>query len=88
MRDRSAIKMIYELGGRKRDVYAGAVGCFGFGGTIDTCIAIRTMVFREGRVVLRAGGGIVWDSVAGDEWEETVNKLGSNVAVIDQLEER
>ena len=63
-------------------------GCFGWRGTIDTCIAIRTMLFtgREGKVHLRAGGGIVWDSVPADEWQETVNKLGSNVAVIDALE--
>jgi anthranilate synthase component 1 len=80
------MKLIYELEGKRRGVYAGAVGCFGFGGTIDTCIAIRTMVFIGDRVVLRAGGGIVWDSIGEDEWEETVNKLGSNVAVIDQLE--
>lgn len=63
------------------------IGSFGYGGTIDTCIAIRTMVFTRGRVFLRAGGGIVWDSVPEDEWFETVNKLGSNVAVINALEE-
>ncbi|KAL3897219.1 MAG: hypothetical protein SGCHY_003569 [Lobulomycetales sp.] len=83
----SAMRIIYQLEGAKRGVYAGAVGSFGYGGTIDTCIAIRTMVFTRGRVFLRAGGGIVWDSVPEDEWFETVNKLGSNVAVINALEE-
>lgn len=59
---------------------------FAYSGVIDTCIAIRTMVFKDGHVYLQAGGGIVYDSVPEDEYEETVNKLKSNVAAIEKAE--
>lgn len=67
-------------------VYAGAVGYFGLGGTIDTCIAIRTMVFHKGTAYLQAGGGIVYDSDEQSEWEETMNKLRGNLTAIDRAE--
>jgi len=69
-----AMELIAELEDHPRGVYAGAVGYLGFDGNLDTCIAIRTLVFSEGRVTLRTGAGIVADSVPAREYEETLHK--------------
>ncbi|GJE86892.1 anthranilate synthase component [Phanerochaete sordida] len=82
-----AIEIVYELEQDRRGVYAGAVGRFDFADDeMDTCIAIRTMVFKNGTAYLQAGGGIVYDSVEEDEYIETVNKLKGNVRAIEQAE--
>ncbi|KAI8909968.1 ADC synthase [Powellomyces hirtus] len=81
-----AMELIYELEGEKRGIYAGAVGYFAYSGGMDTAIAIRTMLFKDGHVYLQAGAGIVYDSVPVSEWEETVNKLKSNVTAIETAE--
>ncbi|KAI9097063.1 ADC synthase [Phlyctochytrium arcticum] len=81
-----ALELIYELEGEKRGIYAGAVGYFAYSGCMDTAIAIRTMLFKDGHVYLQAGAGIVYDSVPISEWEETVNKLKSNVTAIENAE--
>lgn len=92
-----AMELIAELEGEKRGVYAGAVGYFGYdgvrggkleGGAMDTCIALRTMMVKEGVAYLQAGGGIVFDSDPYDEWVETMNKLGANMQCIVSAEER
>ncbi|TVY40648.1 Anthranilate synthase component [Lachnellula occidentalis] len=80
-----AMELIAELEVEKRGVYAGAVGYFGYGsvdsdgneteGEMDTCIALRTMVAKDGVAYLQAGGGIVFDSDPYDEYVETINKL-------------
>jgi anthranilate synthase component 1 len=82
-----AVELISELEGERRGVYAGAVGHFNFSGDLDTCIAIRTMVFKNGVAYLQAGGGIVFDSDPALEYQETLNKLGSNLATIAQAED-
>jgi len=83
-----AIELIYELEQERRGVYAGAVGRFDFSNRdMDTCIAIRTMVFKEGKVYFQAGGGIVFDSVEYDEYIETINKLKGNVKALEAAEE-
>ena len=70
-----AMEIIDELEPVRRGPYAGAVGYFGYGGrTMDTAIAIRTMVAREGRAHVQAGAGIVADSRPADEYEETLSK--------------
>jgi anthranilate synthase component I len=70
-----AMEIIDELEPVRRGPYAGAVGYFGYGGrTMDTAIAIRTVVAREGRAHVQAGAGIVADSVPADEYEETLSK--------------
>jgi anthranilate synthase component 1 len=69
-----AMEIINELEPTGRGLYAGAVGYFGFSGNMDFCIAIRTMLIRNGRVYLQVGAGIVADSDPGREYEETVNK--------------
>lgn len=82
-----AIELIAELEGERRGVYAGAVGRFDFAADeMDTCIAIRTMTFKDGKVYLQAGGGIVYDSVEEDEYMETINKLMANVRAIEAAE--
>ena len=65
-----AMQIISELEGRRRGVYAGAVGYLGFGGRMDTCIALRTIVMRDGVAYLQAGAGIVADSDPASEHEE------------------
>jgi anthranilate synthase component I len=70
-----AMEIIDELEPRRRGAYAGAVGYFGYGGrTMDTAIAIRTVVAEGGRAHVQAGAGIVADSRPADEYEETLNK--------------
>ena len=69
-----AMELIAELEPRGRGVYSGAVGYLGFDGNMDTCIAIRTLVFHQGKVYLQAGAGIVADSDPGREYEETLHK--------------
>ncbi|KAL1932783.1 hypothetical protein VTP01DRAFT_8461 [Rhizomucor pusillus] len=83
-----AVELIRGLEKQKRGVYAGAVGHFDYSGDLDTCIAIRTMVFKDGVAYLQAGGGIVYDSVEEDEYQETMNKMGSNLATLEQCERK
>lgn len=69
-------------------MYAGAVGHIDFAAKeMDVCIAIRTMVFKDGVAYLQAGGGIVFDSVEEDEYMETINKLSGNVRTLDAAEQ-
>jgi anthranilate synthase component I len=69
-----AMEIIDELEPHKRGPYGGAVGYVDFSGNMDTCIALRTMVVQNGIVSIQAGCGVVADSVAKDEYEETINK--------------
>ena len=69
-----AMEIIAELEPVKRGVYSGAVGYVGWSGNLDTAIAIRTAVIKDGTLHIQAGAGIVHDSVPANEWEETMNK--------------
>jgi anthranilate synthase component 1 len=69
-----AMEILDELEPTARGPYAGAVGYLGFGGALDTCIAIRTLVMGGGRAYAQAGGGIVADSDPAAEYDETINK--------------
>ena len=69
-----AMQIIDELEPTKRGPYAGVVGYLDFSGNLDTAIAIRTMVWRDGHATLQAGAGIVADSVPADEDLECANK--------------
>ncbi len=69
-----AMEIIDELEPVKRGIYAGAVGYLGWSGNMDTAIAIRTAVIKDGMLHIQAGAGIVADSVPSQEWEETMNK--------------
>jgi anthranilate synthase component 1 len=68
------MEIIDELEPVKRGVYSGAVGYIGWTGNLDTAIAIRTAVIKDGKLHIQAGAGIVYDSVPQNEWEETMNK--------------
>jgi anthranilate synthase component 1 len=81
-----AMQIISELEGRRRGAYAGAVGYLGFGGDMDTCIAIRTMVLRDGIAYLQSGGGVVADSSPEGEYQEAMNKIAALAVAIDQAE--
>jgi anthranilate synthase component I len=76
-----AMQIISELEGRRRGVYGGAIGYLGFGGDMDTCIAMR-----DGVAYLQAGAGIVADSDPADEHQECLNKLAALATAIDQAE--
>ena len=69
-----AMEIIEELEPVRRGVYAGAVGHFDYHGNLDLCIAIRTLVFADGKAHWGVGAGIVADSEPEREWEETMNK--------------
>ena len=69
-----AIDIIYELEPVKRGIYAGAIGYLGWNGNMDTAIAIRTCVIKDDTLNIQCGAGIVNDSIAELEWEETLNK--------------
>jgi len=77
-----AMQIINELENKKRGCYAGAVGYFGFDGALDCCIALRSIVLKNGRAYLQAGAGIVADSDPTSEYEETVNKA---MAMVDAI---
>ncbi len=69
-----AMEIIDQLEPVKRGIYGGAVGYLAWNGNMDTAIAIRTAVIKDGELHVQAGGGIVADSVPALEWEETLNK--------------
>ena len=69
-----AMQIINELEPEARGIYAGAVGYFSFTNSLDTCIIIRTIIFKNKKAYFQAGAGIVNDSVPEREYKETVNK--------------
>ena len=69
-----AMEIINSLEKNKRCAYAGAVGYFGFDGDLDSCIALRTCVLKDGKAYVQAGAGVVADSDPTSEHRETVNK--------------
>ncbi|MCL0054320.1 anthranilate synthase component I [Dehalococcoidia bacterium] len=81
-----AMEIIAELENDTRGAYAGAVGYFDFAGNMDTCITIRTMVVKDGVAHVQAGGGIVYDSEPGFEFDETIHKASALMRAIDAAE--
>ncbi|MCZ6769115.1 MAG: anthranilate synthase component I [Acidobacteria bacterium] len=69
-----AMEIIQELEPIRRGIYAGAIGYLDYSGNLDTCITIRTVVFKEGKAYLQAGAGIVADSVPSLEYKECYHK--------------
>ncbi len=82
-----AMEIIEEMEGLRRGLYAGAVGYIDYDGTMDTCIAIRTIVMQGKTCHLQAGGGVVADSDPTYEWEETLNKAKALSAAVQRAEE-
>jgi len=69
-----AMEIIDEIEPHRRGPYAGAVGYIDYGGAMDTCIALRTIVIQDGKAYVQAGAGIVADSDPATEYQETMNK--------------
>ena len=78
-----AMEIIDELEPSRRGLYAGAVLYLDFSGNLDSCIALRTLVAKNGRAYIQAGGGIVADSVPEREYQETVNKARAVVKALE-----
>lgn len=74
-----ACQLIGEIEGVKRGVYGGAIGYLDFTGNMDVCIGIRLAFAQDGRVFVRAGAGIVADSVPDNEYQECLNKAGATL---------
>ncbi|MCL4457533.1 MAG: anthranilate synthase component I [Nitrospirae bacterium] len=81
-----AMEIIEEIEPTKRGAYAGTVGYFGYSGNMDTCITIRTLLIRDGKVYVQAGAGIVADSVPENEYTETVNKAMAMMKAVEFFE--
>ena len=78
-----AMEIIDELEPTRRGIYGGAILYLDFSGNLDSCIALRTLVAKGGRVYIQAGGGIVADSVPEREYQETVNKARAVVTALE-----
>lgn len=81
-----AMEIIAEMEPDRRGPYGGAVGYFDLKGNMDTAITIRTLVIKDGRAHAQAGGGIVADSVAVTEYDETVHKASAVLNAIEVAE--
>jgi para-aminobenzoate synthetase component 1 len=68
------MEIIDELEPTERGVYTGSIGWLGLDGSVCLNIAIRTIIIKESRAYVQAGGGIVADSAAQAEWDETITK--------------
>ena len=82
-----ACEIIDEVEKSPRGIYGGALGYISFTGDMDTCIAIRMAVLKNGKVSVQAGGGIVADSIAENEYLESENKAKAVINAIINAEE-
>ena len=81
-----AMEIIAEVEAEKRGPYGGAVGYFSFSGNMDTALVLRTGIYKDGVMYIQAGGGVVADSIAEDEYMETRHKSGALLRAIDLAE--
>ena len=81
-----AMEIIEELEGQRRGLYAGAIGYFSYDGSMDTCIAIRTMLMQHDTIHIQAGAGIVADSEPAREHEECLNKARALAVAVERAE--
>ena len=81
-----AMQIIEELETVRRGPYAGAVGYFSYSGNMDMCITIRTLLYKDGKISVQAGAGMVADSVPRLEYKETVNKATGMMRAVDMAE--
>jgi anthranilate synthase component I len=77
-----AMQIIADQEPTCRGTYAGAVGYFGFSGNLDSCIAIRTLLLKDGKAYLQAGGGLVADSTPLGEYQESINKAKAGLKAL------
>ena len=83
-----AMEIIAEVEQERRGPYGGAVAYFSYNGNMDTALVLRTGIFKDGIMYVQAGGGVVADSVAEDEYMETRHKSGAMLRAIDAAEGR
>ena len=79
-----AMQIISELEKSKRCSYSGAVGYFGYDGNLNSCIALRTVLLKDGVAYVQAGAGVVADSTPQGEYEETINKAMGVIRAIER----
>lgn len=79
-----AMEIIDELEPVKRSYYGGCVGYFSANGSMDTCITLRTALVKDGKIYAQAGGGIVADSSAEGEYQESINKAKAIVRAAEE----
>lgn len=77
-----SMQVIEQLEPQRRGIYCGSIGYAGFDGNMDCNITIRTLVYSAGEISCWAGGGIVADSVAGAEYQETLDKAGAMLELL------
>ncbi len=82
-----ACQLIGELENNKRGIYGGAIGYIDFSGNMDTCIAIRIVYKKNGKVFVRSGAGIVADSDPEKEFEECLNKARASLRALEMAQE-
>ena len=80
-----AMEIIDELETEKRGIYGGAVGYLAWNGNMDTAIAIRTALIKNGKIYVQAGAGVVADSIPALEWKETMNKARALFHAVDKV---
>ena len=80
------MEIIEELEAERRGLYAGAVGYFGYDGSMDTCITLRTMLVKGDTVYVQAGAGIVADSKPANEYQECFNKARALLVAVERAE--
>lgn len=78
-----AMEIIAEMEPVKRAIYGGAIGYLDFSGNLDSCIAIRTTIIKDGYAYFQAGAGIVYDSVPAKEYQETLDKMSAVIRAVE-----
>ncbi|MFL2997854.1 MAG: anthranilate synthase component I family protein, partial [Candidatus Neomarinimicrobiota bacterium] len=82
-----AMEIINELENSSRGIYSGTIGIFDFSNNLNTCIAIRTMIIKKGKIHFQSGAGIVHDSNPDLEYEETFSKARAIMEAINFAED-
>jgi anthranilate synthase component 1 len=77
-----AMEIIEELEPERRGLYGGSIGYIDYFGNMDMCIAIRTLVAKDGRIYVQAGGGVVADSDPEREYQETLAKAAGPLRAV------
>lgn len=80
-----ALEISEQFEPEQRGIYSGAIGYIGWNGNMDTAIAIRTAVIKDQQVYIQAGAGIVADSIAENEWQETLSKAKAILAAVEMV---
>jgi anthranilate synthase component 1 len=81
-----AMQIISEKESLQRGFYAGALGYFSYDGNLDSCITLRTSLLKDGKIYIQAGGGVVADSDANAEYQETINKASALLKAVEIAE--